>query len=263
MGRKKQLTPEVFKKRIIILVAAWLILLIASLSSVSLLLAMFQQNPQVQSLSNVIWGGYVVADDFTSPTPQVTGVSASWTVPKVNVSVEGYSSVWIGIGGQINDTTLIQMGTAQNSVDGKEEYSAWFEMLPKTASSIHTVHVHSGDRITAVINLVNPQLNLWSFEMTDHSNGNYFYQEVTYASSKLTAEWIVERPTVKGQISTLADFGTITFTSASARLNQNNGVLGDFHYTHLTMTDDVNNHLVTVLPVVNKDSFTVSYLPVR
>jgi hypothetical protein len=76
------------------------------------------------------WAGYVAASNLFFPQSTVTAVSASWTVPSVkNVGVDAYSSVWVGVGGQF-ESSLIQVGTEQDFVNGAPTYLAWYEMLP-------------------------------------------------------------------------------------------------------------------------------------
>jgi len=68
-------------------------------------LSLFTGFPE-QNITNQNWTGYmVVSDEFEG-----NAVNASWIVPAVNVSAgDSYSSIWIGIGGQL-DNTLIQLG---------------------------------------------------------------------------------------------------------------------------------------------------------
>ena len=90
-----------------------------SLFLLSILASLFASNPQGQSISSLSWAGYTIEKN-SNPQFEVIGVNASWIVPKVNVSAgDGYSSAWIGIGGQL-DKTLIQVGTEQDVVNGQE-----------------------------------------------------------------------------------------------------------------------------------------------
>ena len=48
--------------------------------------------------------------------------------------------ICIGIGGRF-DKTLIQTGTEQDSVNGNEYYSAWYELLPDQAVRINDISI--------------------------------------------------------------------------------------------------------------------------
>lgn len=100
---------------------------------------LLQRIPSVSVADN--WAGYEVATNFLYPQSAVQGVSASWAVPSVkNLGTDAFSSVWIGIGGQF-DNSLIQVGTEQDITNGSARYFAWYEMLPNTAVDIKTIQV--------------------------------------------------------------------------------------------------------------------------
>ena len=212
-------------------------------------------------MASTDWAGYVVTSDLGSPQGQVIGVNASWTVPTVGVSsADAFSSAWIGIGGQ-SDKTLIQAGTEHDSVNGGEFYSAWYELLPDQAVRIADMRISPGDVITTSISLVNSDTNKWAIQIYDVTNGQGFYQNFVYNSSRSSAEWIVERPTVNNQISTLANFGSITFTDSYVTTGDNVGKIGSFLYSQLIMTTHLNVQLTSVSPLsADGSNFTVHYL---
>jgi hypothetical protein len=246
--------------RALLLIVIWVILLVASLSSLPLLLTTYSDNPQVQSVVSLSWSGYVIASDFADPQPQVIGVSAQWTVPNLNVSMgNAYSSAWIGIGGQF-DKTLLQIGTEHDSVNGKERFSAWYEMLPDYAINI-PMNISEGDTISASINLINTETDLWNLQLTDLTNGDGFSQNFVYNSTRLSAEWIVERPTLNSQIASLSNFGTITFTDAQANINHEVASIANLPYAQVHMTDMQNTQLTSVSSLNPEGtSFTVQYI---
>jgi hypothetical protein len=242
----------------------WAIMLIISLSSVTVLVSIFLKGSPSQNLVSLVsldWGGYVVFSDFANPQPVVVGVSGSWTVPTVTVSQQDkFSAAWIGIGGQV-DETLIQTGTEHDSIDGNIIYSAWYELLPNDSIEIPTINVYPGDRITASIRLLDSTTSEWSIEIDDVTQGEGFKQSFLYDSSRLSAEWIVERPTVNNTLSTLAEFGSITFTDSSLTMSTNAGTISDFPFAQVVIHDRQNRELVTVSSLAsNGASFTVDYL---
>jgi hypothetical protein len=214
-----------------------------------------------QNLTSTDWAGYVVASDLINPQPLLRYVSASWTVPETEVSPRStYSAVWIGIGGQ-RDDTLIQIGTEQDSAGGHAAYSAWYEMLPSDSVTIAAIKVSAGDRISASINLTDATTNQWELRITDVTKGQGFDETFSYDSYRLTAEWIVERPTVRNVISTLANFGTLTFNNLTAATDSQSGKPTAFSFSRITMYDRQNNQLVTVSSLSpDGSSFTMTYL---
>jgi len=164
-------------------VLLWLCMLIASLI---LILGVFNFLigfvPQ-RSVS-LDWGGYVAFTDRTNPQPSITGVSGSWTVPRIAVtSDDRFSAVWIRIGGY-GDTTLIQAGTEHDCVGGSVVYSAWYELLPRDLVNIATLQIHPGDRINATIMLIDSTANTWSVYIQDATTGQKFSKSLTYNSSR-------------------------------------------------------------------------------
>jgi len=233
---------------------------VAVFYSVNLFLASSSQPEEPTVLRVSQWSGYIVASDIQTSSPVVSGVSASWIVPEVKSSENNtFSGVWVGIGGY-GEETLIQTGTEQEYLNGRFAYYAWYELFPDYLIRIPSLHVQSGDTITASISLVNKNSSTWSIEIRDVTRGEQFKKVVVYNSSMLSAEWIVERPKVNGTVSTLADFGNVTFTECKATVDGVTGAIGNFSYAQLVMHDE-DTPLVSVSPLNNDESgFTVSYL---
>ena len=57
----------------------------------------------------------------------MSAVYGSWIVPTVSGSSSGktYSAVWVGIDGYASDSTVEQIGTEQDVVNGTPVYQAW------------------------------------------------------------------------------------------------------------------------------------------
>jgi hypothetical protein len=228
--------------------------------SISLFLASPNQtdNPPSFKISN--WSGYIVASGIQNRSSVVSSVSASWTVPEIKPSEnDTFLGVWVGIGGYGEDT-LIQTGTEQECINGKFAYYAWYELVPDHLVRISNIHVQAGDAVTASISLTNENTNTWSIELVDITRNQRFKRTFVYNSSRLSAEWVVERPKVNGTISTLADFGNVTLTECKATLDGVTGAISNFSYAQFVMSDQ-ELQLVTVSPL-NDDgsSFTVNYL---
>lgn len=148
------------------------------------------------------WSGHI----FTGPT--FTAVSGQWVVPTVQLSAAGaYSATWLGVDG-VNNTSLIQAGTAQDTANGTTTYDDWYEILP--ANEALVASVSPGDHIQASITEDSP--GTWTIAITDSTSGQGFSQAFAYSGPGTSAEWIEEAPAVDGQQSALANFGTAQFS---------------------------------------------------
>ena len=247
------------RSRVIILLAIWLVLLLTTLYVLSTLAGMFKTDSDGGTLSSLSWAGYIIPQDFNSKF-EVTSVEASWIVPQVNITAgDGYSSAWIGIGGH-SEKTLIQVGTEHDVLSGQDRYSAWYEMLPALSETIEEITVSPGDTVAASVSLIDSNADMWNIQLNDTTNGQAFSINVNYNSSLTSGEWIVERPTISNQISNLCDFGTIPFSNCQITLNNVNGVISNFTYSKILMSNQLGVQLASVSKL-NSDgsSFTVNY----
>jgi hypothetical protein len=164
----------------------------------------------VQSLN---WSGYAVK---RSAAP-INGISASFTVPAAGLLPPGFAATWAGIGGY--DTgDLIQAGVAEDSLPGTPlsgpQYYPWYELLPKSEMQLvgctgdRTCAISPGDRVSVRIKHVGARR--WSITVAD--GGNWLWAKtVAYASSRSSAEWILEAPSLLAVPTPLAPVGTVHF----------------------------------------------------
>ena len=144
---------------------------------------------------------------------------------------------------------------------GRSTYNAWYELLPSFAVQLTSIAVSPGDTMIASINLVNSNTNEWSIQISDATTGQAFSKNVVYNSTRSSGEWIVERPTINNQISTLADFGNITFTDCHINVNNVTGPIAKFSFSKIEMANSQNAELASVSDLTaGGSSFTVSYL---
>ena len=155
------------------------------------------------------WSGYVVASNFISPQPIVTGVYGSWIVQRVLPTLKDErSSQWAGIGGWNDffnsswdhDLTLIQAGTESDSGNNNATYYAWTELLPLPQIPIYNIStlqlapVRTGDRIIVNVSREGPILSVWNVTVIDITQGWIATGIYPYPSSELAGEFIDERP---------------------------------------------------------------------
>lgn len=242
-----------------LLVIVWILVMLTAFSALNFLEGTFYALPDGHVIVSVGWAGYIVSSSFNQ-RQDITAVSGSWIVPEVNASAgEGYSSTWIGISGQ-EDKTLIQVGTEQDVVGGRVYYHAWYEMLPDYAIKIEDLTIEPGDHITASISLYNPETNEWNIQLINNDNGQSFNRNFIYNSTCSSGEWVMERPTIGGQVSTLAAFSKVTFTDCALTVGNRMGGISDFSYSVVHMTNHQYGRLATTLEL-NEDgkSFSVVY----
>jgi len=183
------------------------------------------------------WSGYGDATNLSAPaTGSVTAVSGSWVVPTVTGPRRGtdYSAAWVGIDG-LSDSTVEQIGTEQDVSNGTAHYDAWWEMyssgLGQPEQVISGLTIKPGDSISASVQYTGS--GNFALTITDTTeNKSFTTTQNTSATqsptaSQSSAEWVVEAPTVGGRQASLADFGTITFTNASATINSVTGPIND------------------------------------
>jgi hypothetical protein len=216
-----------------------------------------------QKLTSSDWSGYSVSTPLKNPQPTVTSVTGSWTVPTVTPTQGySYSATWVGIGGQF-DQTLIQTGTQHDSLNGATSYSAWYELLPDLPITI-TMPIKPGDIIKATITQTDFITNTWSINISDQTTGQSYRTSVVYGSQMLSAEWVVERPTIGNRVGALANFGSVKFTDCSATMGGKTGKITDFPSSQFTMINRQNVAIVS-LSSIGQDgsSFTASYIPIN
>lgn len=167
------------------------------------------------------WAGYVVASSATAKT-SFSAVSGSWTQPTVDCAAgsPSHSAFWIGLGGYTGDH-LEQTGTSADcSASGQASYSAWYELVPAAQVPV-TMTVRPGDRLRARVAVSGTTVTISLSDLTRHAT---FSKQLQMSSPTVSsAEWIAEAPSrclssssQDCHILSLADFGSVTFTSASA-----------------------------------------------
>ncbi len=197
------------------------------------------------------WAGYRATNGM------FTGVSGTWTVPKINsTNTQGADATWVGIGGVTTDD-LIQAGTmATVNHFGQVSYSAFYEGLPDFSQPF-TISVHQGDVMT--VSLHNTENDSWNIAIKNNTTGESNSVTFPYSSSFSSAEWIEEAPTGLRQMLPLDDFGTVSITKATATKNGQSLTLAQVAATPIAMSraDDITLAQASVL---NTDgtSFTVS-----
>jgi hypothetical protein len=169
------------------------------------------------------WAGYAAATDLNWPQDNaVSDVRGTWTVPSVTGKGTAYSSVWVGIDG-FNSSTVQQIGTDSDVVDGQAQYYAWYEVYPKDSFTVTSLTVHANDSISASVTYVGS--DQFSLQLTNNTTLESFsITQTASGARRSSADWIVEAPSSSAAgVLPLAKFGTANITGASATIGEETG----------------------------------------
>jgi hypothetical protein len=181
------------------------------------------------------WSGYAaLSPDGTTPVV-FSDVTGTWVEPKAKCTSgrRDASAFWVGLGGYASDSnSLEQLGTAAEC-DGsttKATHYAWWEIVPAGAVRI-PLKIMAGDTITAAVVVNGQQATLFLKDVTRRTR----FSKVINATQTLdvsSAEWIAEAPSEcssggRCNVVPLTNFGSVTFTKATAVANGHPGTITD------------------------------------
>ncbi|KAI0159562.1 peptidase A4 family-domain-containing protein [Xylariaceae sp. FL1272] len=172
--------------------------------------------------------GYTkVVGTFTVPTPKAVNGKA------------GSASAWVGIDGDTCGTAILQTGMDFNvAANGKVSYDGWYEwypdcpgsrrgqsrkitniapLRPPDAYDFTGITFSAGDQVTVTV--VASSKSAGTATIQNLSTGKSVSHSFSSEKNQLCeydAEWIVEDYESGGSLVSLANFGTVTFTGASA-----------------------------------------------
>ncbi|TGJ81496.1 hypothetical protein E0Z10_g7247 [Xylaria hypoxylon] len=158
------------------------------------------------TVSSSNWGGAAIV------TSGVTKVSGTFTVPKPSIPFGGRTTTdycgaaWVGIDGYSN-SALIQTGVLWCVEGTSYEYEAWYEYLPASLIAYSGFSVTSGNSVTVTVT------------KTSSTGGTTTISANGKKSQGTSAEWIVEDFTSGSSLVPFANFGSVTFTGATAVIN--------------------------------------------
>jgi hypothetical protein len=194
------------------------------------------------------WSGYAVAGTGA------TDVIGTWTEPAVACAPgeTSWSSAWVGIDGDVSNT-VEQIGSDSNCLKGTPVYDVWYEMYPKSPV-ILPITVSPGDSLTGEVTYGSGTFTL---TLTDTTTNVAFQTTQQSKKAQLTSvEWIVEGLSNKP----LSDFGSVSFTGASATIDGQTGGVGSFASAEaITMVTSQGVSRAVPSRVTGKKSFDVSW----
>jgi hypothetical protein len=234
------------RKFLVVSVVAGVVAASAAASPVS-------HGPRIKGTTNstsLNWSGYAV----TGATP-FTDVKGSWIQPAADCSSttattkgngngnghghggggggqssNAYSSFWVGLDGY-SSNTVEQTGTDADCSGTTPVYYGWYEFYPAFPVNFSDP-VSPGDAISAEVSVSGGTVTITLQDATKGWTEHASHANSGYALS--SAEWIAEAPS-SGKVLPLANFGTVTFSGASATGGGKTGSIGSFTSDPLTM----------------------------
>jgi hypothetical protein len=184
------------------------------------------------------WAGYAVYQDAT----QFSDVQGSWVQPAAQncpARKTQLAAFFVGIDGA-NSTSVEQVGTETNCVNGSATYTAWYEMYPDPPVYFDNCPLTDGDNVYAEVAYVSGS----QFHVTLTINSSTCIDLTVTAPgtpARSSAEWITEAPATGRRFWPLTDFGSITYTGASAAAGATTGnITSPWLYDEFTMVDHGN-----------------------
>ena len=192
------------------------------------------------------WAGYAAITGASTRAfaKHFTTASGSWVQPSATCipGQPSFSAFWVGLGGyRQSSQSLEQVGTeADCSAAGVISYYAWYEYVPDGPHTIRAIPVSPGDAITATVHVRGEHATV---SVTDTTTGATFAHTKSMRSPRPAvgaAEWIAEAPSNcnRGNCMplTLTDFGSVSFTNATATAvgvnGAHTGVIDDPAWTY-------------------------------
>jgi hypothetical protein len=181
---------------------------------------------ELPSQTSTNWAGYaaITGSSTREYAKRFIHVSGSWVEPTATCTAGAptFSAFWVGLGGyKQTSRALEQVGSeADCSASGQVSYYAWYEYVPAGPNTINKLAVRAGDEITASVAVRGDRAKV---TLTDVTTGATFKHTKKMRSPKpdvSAAEWIAEAPSACNNDRctplTLTNFGSLTFTSATA-----------------------------------------------
>ncbi|ETS86114.1 hypothetical protein PFICI_04139 [Pestalotiopsis fici W106-1] len=170
-----------------------------------------------------------------------TKVQGTITVPDVSGSSDSAASAWVGIDGDTCSTAILQTGI---SFYGDGSFDAWYEWIPDYSHSFSSFDISVGDKIYMEVDASSKKAGVATLEnLTTGKKVTHSFSSSSTPSSlcETNAEWIVEDFESGGSLVPFADFGSVTFTDASA--TGSSGTVTPRGGTIIDIQDSSNNIL--------------------
>jgi len=210
------------------------------------------------------WSG---AEVFPASGQSIAIITGTWTVPTVSAGIGNattyYCSSWVGIDGDDGSSDVCQAGVDTNYDTDTDTQTthAWVEWDPLASVQIPNFPVKAGDIVSVTITTTGAgatSANVYFVNWTAliHTSIPITAPNGTTLAGNC-AECIVERPTIDGALSLLANYGSVEFTACVS--TQTNG-------TAVTLSDAIalpmseDGQTVSTCTILNPASAECTYV---
>ncbi|KAM6490296.1 Peptidase A4 family domain containing protein [Amanita muscaria] len=182
---------------------------------------------------------YKVTGTFTVPTPSAPN---------------GIASVWVGIDGYTCQAANLQIGIDMYYKNGAITYDSWNEWWPARPHFYSSpIAIRAGDNIRLTITALSTTSGRTLIEnLTTGLSESHFLSSPSHPLCLQNAEWIVEDPS----LGPFCNFGTVTFSSASAYLHN-----GKIISPSGAVQVNIKQKGKILTSVSGSDTVTVKYVP--
>lgn len=145
-------------------------------------------------------------------------VQGTIVVPQVSGGSDSAASAWVGIDGDTCQSAILQTGI---SFYGDGSFDAWYEWIPDYSHSFSGIDISVGDSIKMYVDASSTKGGVAVLD--NLTTGQKVQHKFTNPPSTLcetNAEWIVEDFQQGNSQVPFANFGSVTFTDASASGSQ-------------------------------------------
>ncbi|TGO43185.1 hypothetical protein BHYA_0003g01410 [Botrytis hyacinthi] len=184
-----------------------------------------------------------------------TSVTGTFVAP--SPSTAGSGSAWVGIDGDTCGTAILQTGIDWTKSGSSITYDAWYEWYPDYAYDFSGISISAGDTIKVTVTASSKTTgtaivdNVTKGKSVSHT----FSGGVDGNLCEYNAEWIVEDFEEGSSLVNFANFGTVTFTGATAvKSGTTVGVTG------ATIIDLQQNTVLTDCSLVGSTGVTCKYV---
>jgi hypothetical protein len=213
------------------------------------------------TVSSLNWSGYAV----TPTAPAVTQVTSTFIVPTAGLFPVGFAATWTGIGG-FASSDLIQAGVAEQSLPSLPligaQYFPWYELLPGAEVQLtgcagdSNCTVAPGDSMAIIITQV--ATNTWAIAFANSTRHWTWTQAFPYKSSKSSAEWIVEAPSVESLQTIVAPLSTVNMGPVNTfREGGSTFTIAQGNPTRIILTSGIFSEATPSTLAANGQSFRV------
>jgi hypothetical protein len=185
-----------------------------------------RHGPRIESATKATeaaanWCGAVVKAPSGSSFSSVTG---QWIVPTPNPADDRgsyFSAIWIGIDGD-GSPDVFQAGVeCDAAISGggiQRTIYLWWAWFPDNEVQITNIAVSAGDVVSCILTAINSTTGNVLLKNTTTGTATTFHVSAPKhtALAGNSAEWIAERPEVRGSLARLADYDQTTFTNCAA-----------------------------------------------